>query len=63
MFLSIPGIAILKVIFDRVEGLKPWGLLLGDDVTARKKSSLYLKLESIGHKPKPPSPVKPPTLD
>jgi predicted PurR-regulated permease PerM len=63
MFLSIPGIAILKVIFDRVEGLKPWGLLLGDDVTDRKKSSLYLKLESIGHKPKITSPVKPPTLD
>ncbi len=31
MFLSIPAIAILKVIFDRVEGLEPWGLLIGDD--------------------------------
>lgn len=31
MFLSIPGIAILKAIFDRVDGLKPWGELLGDD--------------------------------
>ncbi len=31
MFLSIPGIAILKVIFDRVDGLEPWGDLLGDD--------------------------------
>ncbi len=31
MFLSIPGIAILKAIFDRVEGLKPWGEILGDD--------------------------------
>jgi predicted PurR-regulated permease PerM len=31
MFLSIPGIAILKAIFDRVEGLKPWGDILGDD--------------------------------
>ncbi|MEI9806951.1 MAG: AI-2E family transporter [Bacteroidota bacterium] len=30
MFLSIPGMAILKAIFDRGEtGLKPWGLLLG----------------------------------
>ncbi|MFI5131854.1 MAG: AI-2E family transporter [Chitinophagales bacterium] len=29
MFLSIPVLAILKVIFDRVEGLKPWGDLLG----------------------------------
>ncbi len=31
MFLSIPVIAILKIIFDRIEGLKPWGFLLGDD--------------------------------
>lgn len=30
MFLSIPFVAILKIIFDRVDGLKPWGMLLGD---------------------------------
>ncbi len=29
MFLSIPGLAVLKVIFDRVENLKPYGLMLG----------------------------------
>ncbi|TRW23251.1 AI-2E family transporter [Flavobacterium zepuense] len=33
MFLSIPVIAIAKVIFDRVEGLKPWGMVLGEDDT------------------------------
>jgi predicted PurR-regulated permease PerM len=33
MFLSIPGIAIMKAIFDRVDGLKPWGMILGDDTT------------------------------
>jgi predicted PurR-regulated permease PerM len=32
MFLSIPIIAICKVIFDRIDELKPWGQLLGDDV-------------------------------
>lgn len=32
MFLSIPFIAVLKIIFDRVDGLKPWGRLLGDEV-------------------------------
>jgi len=32
MFLSIPVIAILKIIFDRVESMQPWGLLLGDEV-------------------------------
>lgn len=30
MFLSIPLTAILKVIFDRITPLKPWGFLLGD---------------------------------
>ncbi len=38
MFLSIPGIAILKAIFDRVDGLKPWGELLGDDQKKIPKS-------------------------
>lgn len=32
MFLFIPFAAILKVIFDRVEPLKPWGLVLGDEI-------------------------------
>jgi predicted PurR-regulated permease PerM len=36
MFLSIPGIAILKAIFDRVDGLQPWGMMLGDDRTMTK---------------------------
>lgn len=30
MFLSIPLVAIIKVIFDHIDGLKPWGFLLGD---------------------------------
>jgi len=30
MFLSIPLLAIVKVIFDHIESLKPWGFLLGD---------------------------------
>ena len=63
MFLSIPAIAILKAIFDRVDGLKPWGILLGDDITGTKKDFIYLKLESIGHKFKIPAPVKPPKLE
>jgi len=36
MFLALPGMAILKIIFDRIEALKPWGLLLGDDDRPRK---------------------------
>jgi predicted PurR-regulated permease PerM len=30
MFLAIPGLAVLKVIFDKVPELQPWGMLLGD---------------------------------
>jgi len=32
MFLAIPIIAIIKVIFDRIESLEPWGYLMGDDL-------------------------------
>lgn len=32
MFLAIPIMAVLKVIFDRVESLEAWGYLLGDDL-------------------------------
>ena len=31
MFLSIPVIAIVKIIFDRIESLQPWGMLLGEE--------------------------------
>ena len=30
MFLSIPLLAIVKLLFDHIESLKPWGFLLGD---------------------------------
>lgn len=43
MFLSIPGLAVLKVIFDRVNGLKPFGLLLGDNSPMAKTKKLTLK--------------------
>jgi len=35
MFLSIPFVAIIKIIFDRVNELKPWGKLLGDEIPYR----------------------------
>jgi predicted PurR-regulated permease PerM len=43
MFLSIPIIAILKVIFDHIESLKPWGYLLGDIVPTTPGFSLVKK--------------------
>ncbi|MDO7852606.1 AI-2E family transporter [Hymenobacter convexus] len=35
MFLALPVIAILKIVFDRITPLKPWGMLLGDEETPR----------------------------
>ena len=42
MFLALPVIAILKIIFDRIEPLKPWGMVLGDDEdgSAKKGKSI-----------------------
>jgi len=31
MLLTIPVLAILKIIFDRVEGMQSWGFLMGED--------------------------------
>jgi len=41
MFLSIPFIAVLKIIFDRVDGLKPWGKLFGDSVPIRHMGQVW----------------------
>lgn len=43
MFLSIPFIGVLKIIFDRVDGLKPWGKLLGDEVPTEHVGLVWQK--------------------
>ncbi|NCD68366.1 AI-2E family transporter [Mucilaginibacter agri] len=48
MFLSIPVIAVLKIIFDRVDSLKSWGIILGDEEP--KQNRLAKKL-SVKKKP------------
>ncbi len=45
MFLSIPLIAIIKVIFDHIEPLKPWGYLLGDTMPPFKGIKFLFKKE------------------
>lgn len=45
MFLSIPLIAIVKVICDQVEILKPWGFLLGDIVPTSSAFSFAKKIK------------------
>lgn len=53
MFLSIPAIAILKVIFDRIDELKPWGMLFGDDITSNKPSKIFEKANILRKKTAP----------
>lgn len=45
MFLAIPLLAIIKLIFDRIEPLKPWGFLLGETIspTGNMKFSFTIK--------------------
>ncbi len=47
MILFIPGMAILKVIFDEVEGMEPYGFLLGDTHSAQKKMNRKSLREQI----------------
>jgi predicted PurR-regulated permease PerM len=43
MFLSIPLLAIVKLIFDHIESMKPWGFLLGDTMPGLLKIKPILK--------------------
>ena len=45
MFLAIPVIAILKIVFDRIESLKPWGFLLGGEYEYTKSAEKAMKTE------------------
>ena len=47
MFLAIPICAIIKVIFDRIDGLKPWGYLFGDDMPKTYEWGIF-KLPALG---------------
>lgn len=53
-FLAIPGIAILKVIFERIDELKPWGMLLSDNITSNQPGRIYSRITSIRRKTKLP---------
>ena len=53
MFLSIPFIGVLKIIFDRIPEMKPWGKLLGDEVPVRHRGQLRNPIKivkSLGRK-------------
>lgn len=47
MFLCIPALAIIKIIFERVDGLKAWGKLLGEEEKPQKKKKCVKISETI----------------
>lgn len=44
MFLCIPYLAMLKIIFDRVDELKPWGILLGEEESGSKRKRKVFRI-------------------
>lgn len=47
LFLSVPAIALIKIICDHIENLKPWGILMGDDTTYTEKTKIFKKLQQL----------------
>ena len=47
-FLAIPVIAMIKIIFDRIEPLKPWGMLLGDERDEKEPEPLKEEIKEEG---------------
>ncbi len=31
MFISIPTMALLKVVFDKIPNMRPWGMIMGNE--------------------------------
>lgn len=50
MFLAVPVVATLKIIFDQVDELKPWGILLGGEESGEKKTKIQHRVEHLRHK-------------
>jgi predicted PurR-regulated permease PerM len=48
-FLAIPIIAIAKIVFDRIDNLKPWGLLFGDERDEKQPEPLKEEIKEQGH--------------
>jgi predicted PurR-regulated permease PerM len=45
VFIAIPSIAILKIVFDNVESLNPYGFLIGEVVARKKEIKAIKKLQ------------------
>jgi predicted PurR-regulated permease PerM len=63
MFLSLPVIAVFKIIFDRTDTLKQWGVLLGDEKPGHSPMNfpvLRLKSRKVQKKLQEENDIKPP---
>jgi predicted PurR-regulated permease PerM len=47
LFLSVPAVAMVKIICDQIEGMEPWGMLMGDDITYAKRGRLYERIKAL----------------
>ena len=43
MFLSLPTIAVLKIVFDRTDNMQQWGVLLGDEIPTETHVWKFIK--------------------
>lgn len=59
LFLSVPAVAMIKIICDQVDGLEPWGMLMGDDISGTKRLRIYERIKVLKFK-RGNGPVKPP---
>lgn len=66
MFLSLPVIAVLKIIFDRTDSFRQWGVLLGDERPKRSPMQwpvLRSKSRTVQKKLEKQSDIEPPKED
>jgi predicted PurR-regulated permease PerM len=61
MFLSLPTLAIMKVTFDKIPHLQPWGMVLGDDIPVKYLS--WKHMAKLWRKPAGAIVIAPPTVD
>lgn len=43
MFLAIPGLAMMKAIFEHIDELKPWALILGDELSREEHKPVFFQ--------------------
>jgi hypothetical protein len=59
VFFALPTIAILKIIFDRIEEMKPWGILLGDENSDSPGKKIVLRINNKLRRKKVEAPPAP----